>query len=237
MTVIDFNKSFYCLSIKNNQGGELIYFYTDVTPGSTRKRLDLFENEEVMHVWIREEQKILAKDEMWSTFNVYNKLYPKKIFITEIVQLMKEDVDLDCITYIDHASVRRLYFKSELENNDYFFPTATHQLHPREPIYMICRQRKLNSKVTLQKESYFVVYPEIALPLFSAGKYEWAEELISKRPNEGYYIEKTNLHDVYKRSLIEGDNSFFLFSREVGSHFLLRDTDIRKIIDGKVIYQ
>src|SRR5699024_6817428 len=230
-------KSFYCPYIKNNQGDELIYFYKDISPDSTRKRLDLFESEEAMYRWIREEQKIHVKQERWSIFNIYDRLYPKKIFITELAQLMRRDVDLDCITHIDNEGVRRLYFKDEFENGYHSFPTSNHQLHPHEPIYMIYRQKKLNHRVTIQKESYFIVYPEVAFPLFSAGMLEWAEDLIDRRPNEGYYIEQTSLHDVYRRSIIEGENPFFIFSREAGSHFLLREADIKKIIDRTVTYQ
>lgn len=150
---------------------------------------------------------------------------------------MRRDVDLDCITHIDKEGVRRLYFKDEFENGYHSFPTSNHQLHPHEPIYTIYRQKKLNQRVTIQKDSYFVVYPEVAFPLFSAGMLEWAEDLINRRPNEGYYIEQTSLHDVYRRSILEGKNPFFIFSRETGSHFLLREADIKKIIDRTVTYQ
>lgn len=78
MTILDFNKSFYCPYVKNNQGDEIIYFYKDIIPDSTRKSLDLFESEEAMYRWIREEQKIQVKEERWSTFNIYDRFYPKK---------------------------------------------------------------------------------------------------------------------------------------------------------------
>lgn len=238
MSIIDLNPSFYYLCIKDRQGEEQMFLQKDITPNSTKCRIDLFENEETLYHWIMEEQAIQALDEHWGIHKIYDRLYPKKIFISEFRQLMEEKEEIDSITFMNKDKVRRLYFRNDFENGYDTFPPSSQKLYPKEPIYIINRQRELDDHTVIQKESYFVVYPLVASPLFSLGIREWADDLISRKPDQGYYIEQTTLHDVYMRTeLEEKDPGFFIFSREESPHYILRKADLKKIIEGTVEYQ
>src|SRR5690625_2332827 len=135
---------------------------------------------------------------------------------------MKEKEEIDSITVVDKNGVRRLYFRDDFEYGYDTFPISHQKLYPKEPIYIINRQRKLDEQITLQKESYFITYPEIANPLFSVDIREWADDLISRKPNQGYYIEQTTLYDVYMRTELESkDPGFFILSRKEAPHYIL----------------
>lgn len=233
MSVIDLNPSFYCLYIKDREGSERIFLQKDISPGSTRSRLDLFENEETLYRWIEKEQEIQAHNERWGIHAIYGRLFSKKIFIREFSELMEEKEDIDSITLVDKSGVRRLYFRNDFEYGYDTFPVSNQKLYPKEPIYIINRQRELDDHTILQKEAYFTTYPEIATPLFSVGILEWADELVNRKPSQGYYIEKTTLYDVYMRTELEAeDPGFFILTREEAPHYVLRKYDIKKIIEG-----
>lgn len=233
MNVIDLIPSLYCLYIKDIQGNEKIFMERDITPGSTKRRLDLFETEEALYRWIEAEREILALKELWGIHEIYGRLYPKKILITEFSELMEEREEIDSITLVDKNGIRRLYFRDDFEYGYDTFPTTTQKLYAKEPISIISRQRKLDGQIILQKESYFVVYPVVATPLFSIGITEWADDLISRKSNQGYYIEQTTLYDVYMRTQLEAkDPGFFILSREKAPHFILRRADLKRIIDS-----
>lgn len=238
MSVIDLYPSFYCLYIKDRKGEEQMFLQKDISPKSTRCRLDLFENKETLYRWIKEEQEIQALNERWSIHAIYERLYPKKIFIKEFSELMREKEVIDSVTVVDKNGVRRLYFRDDFEYGYDSFPISNQKLYPKEPIYIINRQRELDEQTILQKESYFITYPEIATPLFSVGIREWADELISRRPNQGYYIEQTTLYDVYMRTKLDSkDPGFFILTREEAPHYILRKTDLKKIMEGTLDYQ
>lgn len=232
MSVIDLNPSFYCLYIINSKGEEQMFLQREISPNSSRYRLDLFDNKETLYRWIKEEQAVQAQSDQRG---IYDRLYPKKLFITEFSELMKKRDHIDSITVVDKNGVRRLYFRSDLNECGYnIFPTSHQKLHPKEPIYIINRQKKLDEQTVLLKESYFVTYPEIATPLFSAGIKEWADDLISRKPNQGYYIEQTTLYDVYMRTILDPiDPGFFILSREESPHYILRRNDLKRIIEGR----
>lgn len=238
MSVIDLYPSFYCLYIKDRKGDEKMFLQKDISPKSTRSRIDLFENEEILYRWIKEEQEIQASNERWNIHAIYERLYPKKIFIREFSKLMEEKEEIDSVTVVDKNGVRRLYFRDDFEYGYDSFPISNQKLYPKEPICIINRQRKLDDQTILQKESYFITYPEIATPLFSIGIREWAYELISRRPNQRYYIEQTTLYDIYMRTKLDSkDPGFFILTREEAPHYILRKTDLKKIIEGTLDYQ
>jgi len=238
MSVIELYPSFYCLYIKDHKGEEQMFLQKDISPESTRCRLDLFENKETLYRWIKEEQEIQALNERWSIHAIYERLYPKKIIIKEFSELMREKEEIDSITVVDKNGVRRLYFRDDFEYGYDSFPISNQKLYSKEPIYIINRQRELDEQIILQKESYFITYPEIATPLFSVGISEWADELISRRPNQGYYIEQTTLYDVYMRTKLDSKHSgFFILTREEAPHYILRKTDLMKIMKGTLDYQ
>lgn len=238
MNLVDLNPSFYCLYIKMGAGKEKMFLQSEISPTPTRKRIDLFKSEDALYRWVKKEQEILALNERWSIHEIYDRLFAKKIFVQDFSKLMKEKEELDSITVVDENGIRRLYFRNDFEYGFGSFPTAPQKLYPKEPIYIINRQRGLDEKITLQKESYFVTYPEIATPLFSVGSREWAEELISRKPNQGYYIEKTTLHDVYMRTKLDAkDPGFFILTREDAPHYILRKVDLKNIVEGSLDYQ
>lgn len=237
MNIIDLKPSFYCLYIRNRDGEEELFSQVDAASGSTRRRLDLFETEATAHHWIMEENKIHLLNKSHIFYGIYNRLYPKKIFITEFLDLMKERQEIDSISFINKNGVRRLYFRNDLLDNKNPFPISRQKLHPKEPIYIINRQKRISDKTTLAKDFYVISYPVIGIPLFSVGITEWADDLINRVPNKGYYIEKTSLFDIYMRVKLKSKyQGFFIFSREMAPHYILRKRDLKKIIDGSVDY-
>ncbi|KAE9632958.1 hypothetical protein GND95_10590 [Defluviitalea raffinosedens] len=234
MSIIDFATSFYCLYFKNNKGEKQMFLQPDITPSSSRYQLHLFESKETLFGWIKQEQKIQALNEWRGIHKFYDRLYPKKIYITEFSTLMKENEEIDSVTVVAKNGVRRLYFRDDLTPDFNTFPISSKKLHSKEPIYIINRQKKLDKKIVLQKESYFVTYPEIATPLFSIEILEWAEDLISRKPNQGYYIEQTTLYDIYMRTTLEEkDPGFFILSKEEAPHYILRKKDLKRIVEGR----
>lgn len=127
----------------------------------------------------------------------------------------------------------RLYFRDDFIDGYDSLTLSSQKLSAKEPIYIINRQKELDEQTVLQKDSYFVTYPEIATPLFSIDILEWAEELILRQPNQGYYIEQTTFFDLCMRiDLEEKDPGFFILSREEAPHYMLRRQDIRDIVSG-----
>jgi len=233
MNVIELYPSFYCLCFKNREDEEQIYLHKDITPDSNRCRLDLFEDPETLHRWIQEEQEILAENGWMNTHALYGRLYPRKLLSSEFTELICEKEEIDSLTVVTKKGVRRLYFRDDFKDGYDSLPLPSQRLFAKEPIHIISRQRELDGQTVLQKESYFVTYPEIATPLFSIGIRDWADDLISRKPDQGYYIEQTTLSDVHMRASIEGkDPGFFILSREEAPHYLLRRKDILNIVAG-----
>ncbi len=234
MSVIELYPPFYCLCIQNCKGEEQMFLPSGLSPNSIQRRLDLFENEEILYDWIKEEQKMQSQMGLWGTHAVYERLYPKKISIQEFLELMKTNTSIDSVTVVDENGLRRLYFRNELEDNFDFVFINNQKLFAKEPIYIINRQKKIDEKTIIQKQSYFVTYPEIATPLFSVGIREWADELISRKADQGYYIEQTTLYDVYNRTNLNSkDLSLFILAREEAPHYILRQKNLRTIIDSQ----
>lgn len=77
MSLIDLYPAFYCLYIKDYKGEEQMFLQKDISPNSNLHRLDLFENEETLHHWIKEEQEIQAQKNLWSMHGIYDRLYSK----------------------------------------------------------------------------------------------------------------------------------------------------------------
>ena len=231
MNVVDLYPSLYCLYIKDMNDVERMFFQKDVTPGSSRRRLDLFESPEVAQRWIESEQTLFLKNDHANMHNIYGRLYPKKINALAFQQLMNEHENLDSITIVDNDRMRRLYFRDDFIHGYEGLLAPSKPLNIHEPIYMINRQKKLNEKTILQKESYFVVYPVIATPLFSAEMIDWAEELVLRYPDDGYYIEQTTLSDLSMRLDLETkDPGFFILSQTETSLYVLRKDDIDRLL-------
>lgn len=235
MNVINLHPYYSCLYIKNRHGEEQMFLEKGLSSNSSKYRLDIFEDKETLYRWVNEEQEIQAQKEWWGIHAIYDRLYAKDISLIEFAKLMKEREDIDSITFVDKNGVRRLYFRSDFDEYGYdTFPISNQKLHPKEPIYIINRQRELDEHTILQKESYFTTYPVIATPIFSVGIKEWAEDLIKQKPDQGYYIEQTTLYDVYMRTTLEPkDPGFFILSREESPHYILRRNDLKKIIEGR----
>lgn len=238
MNIIDFSPSFYCLYIENREAVEQIFLQRDIAPESNRTRIDLFASEAAARRWIESEQEIQAEKGYENMHAIYDRLLPKKIFTSEFSTLMETHQEIDSITFVDENGVRRLCFRDDLDVYGLdIFSNVYEPLHPKEPIFIINRQKELDEKTILQKDAYFVTYPEIATPLFSIGILDWADDLISRRPNDGYYIEQTSLYDLYMRMQLEAeDPGFFILSREEAPHYILRIKDLKKIIDGTIQY-
>lgn len=233
MNVIELHPSFYCLCIKDRNDEEQLFFQKDITPGSNRCRLDLFESPEAMRRWIQGEQEVFALNGQWNIHAIYERLYPKKIYSSEFQELIRKKEEIDSLTVIDNKGVRRLYFRDDFIDGYDSLTVPSQKLYAKEPIYVINRHRELDEQTVLQKESYFVTYPEIATPLFSSGIIEWAEDLLHRKPDQGYYIEQTTLSDLCMRiNLTVKDPGFFILSREEAPHYILRRQDIRNIIAG-----
>lgn len=210
----------------------------DLASGSDRCRLDLFEDKVSAYCWIKKEQEIQLVNEWSKMYKFYNSLFPKEIFLSQFFRLIEEKDAIDSITLTDKNGVRRLYFRQDIMYGYDAFPKSSQKLDPKEPIYIIYRHRKLDEQVILHKELHFITYPEIAKPLFSIGNRDWAEELIPIEEEHQYYIEQTTLYDVYMRAKLETkDPGFFILSREVAPHYILRKRDLKNIIEGRVEYQ
>src|SRR5690625_7262027 len=108
MNITDFAKTYYCLYLKNNNGEEQMYLQKDITPDSTRYQIHLFEGEETLLNWIKQEQEIQALNERWGTYKLYDRLYSKKIYITEFSTLLKEKEEIYRDTVILESSVIRI---------------------------------------------------------------------------------------------------------------------------------
>lgn len=238
MKIIDLNPSFYCLFVDRGGGHTKRFLQAELSPNPKRYRIDLFENEDVLKRWVQEEQAVFAQNEQWNMHEMYSRFYAEKISVQDFATLMEKQEEIDSVTFINNDGVRRVYFRIDFADDFSSFPVAHQKLYAKEPIYMINRQRELNEKVVLQKESYFVTYPQVANPLFSVGSRDWAEELVDRKPNQGYYIEQTTLHDVYMRLKLEDkDPGFFILSREEAPHYLLRKADLKKIMEGTLDYR
>ena len=229
MNIVDLRPSFYCLYLKNRYGEEERFFQYDIRPDSSLRQLHLFESKEALYRWIEQEKEMMAL----GTHKIYERFYPKKMFLTEFSKLMKEDETIDSLSVIDNNGVRKLYFRSDLGPDFNELPVSNRKLYPKEPIYIINRQKMLDHSIILQKDSYFVVYPEVATPIFSIGILEWAEDLISRVSDQGYSIEQTNLFDIYRRTTLEEKyTGFFILSREEAPHYILRQNDLKRIVEG-----
>lgn len=230
MNVVDLYPSLYCLYIKDMNDVERLFSQKDVTPGSSRCRLDLFESLEVAQRWIDSEKSLFLKNGHANMHNIYQRLYPKKIDAFAFRQLINEQENLDSITIVYNDRMRRLYFRDDFVHGYEALLTPSKPLNIHEPIYIINRQKKLNEKAILQKESYFVVYPIIATPLFSAEMLDWAEELVLRYPDDGYYIEQTTLSDLSMRLDLETkDPGFFVLSQTETTLYVLRKDDIDRL--------
>lgn len=233
MKVIELYPSFYCLCIKDHNNEEQVFIQKDITPGSKRCRLDLFESPETMRRWIQKEQELFEMNAQWGMHAIYERLYPRRIQSSEFHALIREKEEIDSVTIVNKKGVRLLYFRDDFIDGYDALTVSSQKLYAKEPIYIINRHRKLAEQNVLQKESYFVTYPEIATPLFSIGILEWAEDLIQRKPDQGYYIEQTTLSDLYMRMNLQAkDPGFFILSREDAPHYILRKHDIRNIIEG-----
>lgn len=238
MSVIELFPSIYCLCVKNHKGEEEIFLQQDIAPNSERYRLDLFEDEMSLYRWLEEEQARQVQNEWWHTYKMLGKLYAKKMTIKELQRLIRERENIDSVTFITKNGVRRLYFRGDFAYEEDLFSIPGQKLYAKEPLYIIYRQREINEQIILLKEAYFITYPEIATPLFSLGMREWAEELIGRKPNQGYYIEQTTLYDIYTRiKLKPKDSELFIFSSEEEPHYILSKTDLEKIVEGTLDYR
>src|SRR5699024_3127874 len=143
MNTVDLMQSYYCLFVKGHEGKEEIFLQKDLIYKTNRLRLDLFETEAAAYRWIKEEQKINTLNEHDGTYALYERFYPKKIFMTEFSDLMRDKEDIDSITLVTEHGVRRLYFRDDLEDGFHTFPIAHQKIYPKEPISIINRQKTL----------------------------------------------------------------------------------------------
>src|SRR5699024_8406712 len=107
MNTVDLMQSFYCLFMKGHGGKEEMFLQNDLIYKTDRLRLDLFETEAAAYRWVEEEQKINTLNEHGGTYALYEKFYPKKIFMTEFSALMREKENIDSITVVSEHGVRR----------------------------------------------------------------------------------------------------------------------------------
>lgn len=232
------NQEMVCLYITNEEGKEILYIYEDIFTGGSRSRLDLFESEKAARLWLKEEKELFTQANQRGNLAQYNKLSPGKILLTQLWELVDKDETIDSITVVDEDCVRRLYFRDNFHYCKSTFPKGIRPILPKEPLHMVVRNRDKTEKLTIMKESYFVTFPEIAMPLFSVGVASWAEQQVAYYPDQNYYIEETTLLDVYHRNrLTASRTNFFLFTREASPHYLLRSKDLKKIVDGSREYQ
>lgn len=74
--------------------------------------------------------------------------------------------------------------------------------------------------------------------MFSVGISEWADELISRKANQGYYIEQTSLYDIYYRTKLNSkDSSLFILTREEAPHYILRQNNLKMIVEEVLDHQ
>lgn len=238
MKLVDLYPSFYCLFVNRGGGHEKMFLRSELTDEPARYRFDLFESKESAMRWIESEQDILALNESWGMHEVYSRMLVKKVSVKDFAVFMEENEKIDSVSFVDNQGVRRLYFREDFDYGFDVFPMPYQRIYPQEPIYIINRQKSLDDKIVLQKDTYFVTYPEVAPPLFAVGSRDWAEELIARKPDQGYYIEETTIEDVYMRAnMNEKDPGFFILSREEAPHYLLRRSDLQKIVEGSLEYQ
>ena len=232
MQPIDLYPFFYCLYIKDYRDEEKLFMQSAASSDSSLKRIDIFANEDILYSWIKEEQRILASKGLWGIYEIYDRLYSKKMFFHELTDLLERNKKIDSLTFVDNDGLRRLYFRNELEKNYTLLLMTDDRLYAKETIYIINRQKRLDDQVIMQKDAYFVTYPEIGTPLFSLGIKEWAYDLISRKPDQGFYIEKTSLYDIYNLTkLTSDDSSLFLLAREEAPHYILRQSNLKKIVE------
>lgn len=233
MTLIELYPSFYGLYIKNHSGEEQLYIQEDISLNSNRCHLDLFESPEVMQRWVEKEREIFKADEHWGMYEIYERLYSKKIYSTEFQKLIREKEEIDSISIVANKGGRRLYFRDDFIDGYDSLIVPSQKLHAKEPIYIINQYKELAEQNVVQKESYFVTYPIVSTPLFSAGITEWAEELIQRKPDQDYYIEQTTFAELYMLlDLQVKDSNLFILCRENAPHYILRKSDIENIVNG-----
>ena len=237
MTVVELFPSFYCLYLTNPKGEPYLYLHQDFTSSVNRYCLNLFEDEATLYRWVREEQAIQALQQRWGQYRIYTRFYAKKMSSQDFQQLLKDRADIESVTFMTKTGVQKLYFGDDSKAGYEAFLLSGQPLHPTEPIYSIQRQRALDAQVVLQKEAYFITYPYLATPLFSWEMREWAEELIERKPNQGYYVEQTTLLAIYRQAMLrKNPSALFVFACETGPHYVLRLTDLQKIIEDAPAY-
>ncbi len=233
MNVVDLYPSYYGLYIEDRNQSERIFLNKDISPNSNRSRIDLFESEAVANEWLKNELKRMKQAGWWGSYSLFSRLYPKKLTIKEVSKLMKEKREIDSVSILNRNKIRRLYFRQDLGSDYDLFLKPQPKIHAKEPIYIINRQKEIDDKTVLQKDSYFIVYPLIATPLFTYNIIEWAEDLMSRKPNQVYYIEETSLYDLYmKTKLMKEDAGFFILSKEQAPHYILGEDDLKRIVEG-----
>ena len=233
MAIVELFPTFYSLYLNNAEGEPQLFMQKDFASSTLRYRLDLFEDEASLYRWVKEEQAILAQQERWGVYHIYERFYAKKMSNHDFQQLVQQRDDIDSVTLMTKTGVRRLYFRDDLTENYADFLLPAQKLHAKVPIYIIQHQRALTEQVVLQKEAYFITYPEVAVPLFSLEMREWAEELIERKPNHGYYIEQTTLQEIYQQQkLTTQAEGFFILSNDEAPHYMLRLKDIQQMIEG-----
>lgn len=236
MGVIELYPSIYCLYFEDMEGRTEMYLQRELLSDSNRLRIDLFESEKAAYKWINQEKEIMMQTNRESMSAFYERLTPHKLSLNEFSSLMRDNENLDSVTLVDENTLRRLYFRYEFEGNFHQFPQTNDEIVSKESIYVLSRQRSLDNQTILQKEFYFVTYPEIASPLISVGVESWADDLLSRKPNQGYYIEETTLHDIYLRiRLEEEDSGLFILLRDEGPHYIFRETDLKRIVESSAI--
>lgn len=235
MTVINLYSSIYCLKTNEINGDKPLFMRKDYLSSYERTKLDLFESDSAALEWINKEKEKTVSNKGSKT--MLEKLTPHKISLNDFAQIMHKYNKIDSVTFLDNNGVCRLYFRADFENNFLTFPSLVRSISPTEQMYVLSRQRKLKNGSILQKEYYFITYPEIATPLLSLNLESWVSELLEQKSDQGYYIETTNLKNIYQRAILDkSDNQMFLLSREEGPHYLLELSDLKKIVEESYVY-
>lgn len=237
MEIINLKTSFCISKIVKGRGEDVIFTQGGLDKNPNRYRIDLFEDEETLFNWVEKEQAYLDLEIQGATYQIYGRLYPERLYQIEFCELMEREEKIDSISFTKKNGVRRLYFRKDFEDDYSKFPSSQQIVSAKEPIYILSRQKRLNGRLSLQKEFYFSLYPEISIPLFTVDMEEWAEEMLNRSLGQGYGIEQTNLLEVYNRTCMTSNNrELFTLARGEGPNLTLRQDDLKKIVEGSQEY-
>src|SRR5699024_5842597 len=98
MKVTNLQRAYYSLYIDDLTGELQLFLPICLKGNGNSRRLDLFESKEIALRWIKQEQDAFKRKERWGMYDIYKRLTPKKMFITQFSKVMEENTHIEALT-------------------------------------------------------------------------------------------------------------------------------------------